>query len=155
MTKQRTKTRPNELDGYWELIHGFPLRPIRTEKELDRAIEVIDALLDRADLTAAEEDYLDLLGDLVEQYEDEAHPLPDVSDGAMLRFLIDQKDVVQADVARATGIAESRISEVLSGKRQLTRAHIMKLAAYFHVQPAVFLSEEKSPNGKARLQGKR
>ena len=99
MTKQRTKTRPNELDGYWELIHGFPLRPIRTEKELDRAIEVIDALLDRADLTAAEEDYLDLLGDLVEQYEDEAHPLPDVSDGAMLRFLIDQKDVVQADVA--------------------------------------------------------
>src|SRR5438105_4824611 len=120
MTRQRTKTRPPELDGYWELIRDFPLRPIRTDKELDRAIEVVDALLDRADLTAAEEDYLDLLGDLVERYEDEVYPLPDVSDGAMLRFLIDQKDVVQADVARATGIAESRISEVLSGKRQLT-----------------------------------
>ena len=115
------KTQPNELDGYWKLIHGFPLRPIRTEKELDRAIEIIDSLLDRADLTAAEEDYLDLLGDLVERYEDEAYPLPEVSEGALPRFLIDQKDVVQAEVARATGIAESRISEVLSGKRQPTR----------------------------------
>ena len=80
MTRQRTKTPPNELDGYWELMHGFPLRPIRTEKELDQAIEVIDSLLDRADLTAAEEDYLDLLGDLVERYEDEADPLPEVSE---------------------------------------------------------------------------
>ena len=43
-------------------------------------------------------------------------------------------------MARATGIAESRISEVLSGKRQLTE-QIMKLAAYFHVQPGVFLSQ--------------
>ena len=41
--------------------------------------------------------------------------------------------VKQADAARATGIAVSTISEVLAGKRQLSRGHIEKLAAYFHV----------------------
>jgi hypothetical protein len=39
------------------LVRRFPLRPIRNEKELDRAIAIIDALLDRERLTVAEEDY--------------------------------------------------------------------------------------------------
>ena len=86
-----------------------------------------------------EQDYLDVLGDLVERCEDQAYPIPDVSDGGMLRFLIDQKEVTQADVARATGIHESRISEIPSGKRELTRTQITKLAANFRVSPAVFL----------------
>ncbi len=60
-------------------------------------------------------------------------------DGTAKSFLIDQKEVTQAEVARATGIRESRISEVLSAKRKLTRTQITKLAAYFRVSPAVFL----------------
>ena len=56
--------------------------------------------------------------------------------------------MTQAEVARATKIAESRISEVLSGKRRLTRGQIEKLAAYFHVSPAVFLSAAENSNRK-------
>ncbi len=126
-------------DSYLELVRRFPLRPIRSEKELDRAIAVINSLLDRDRLSAAEADYLDVLGDLVERYESKTHPMKDVSDGAMLRFLIDQRGVKQVEVARATGIAESTISEVIAGKVQLTRAQIGKLADYFHVSPAVFM----------------
>ena len=66
MPGPKTKTRNRTaLDGYLELVRAFPLRPIRIDKELDRAIAVIDALLDRGRLTAAEGDYLDVLGDLV------------------------------------------------------------------------------------------
>jgi HTH-type transcriptional regulator/antitoxin HigA len=43
-----------------------------------------------------------------------------------------------AAVAKATGIAVSTISEVLSGKRKLNRRQIGKLAKYFHVGPGVF-----------------
>jgi HTH-type transcriptional regulator / antitoxin HigA len=128
------------LDGYLALVRQFPLRPIRNKKELDQAIAMVDSLVDRDRLTPAEDDYLDVLGDLVERYEDKAYPIEDVSEDAMLRFLIDQKDVNQAKVARATGIAESRISEVLRGKRRLTRGQIEKLAAYFQVEPAVFMA---------------
>src|SRR5438132_11922749 len=153
MAGPKTKTRHSKsLDGYLELVRAFPLRPIRTEKELDRAIAVIDALLDRGRLTAAEDDYLDVLGDLVERYEDKHHPIPtdDLSEAEMLGHLIEAKDVTQAEVARATGTRESRFSEALTGKRRLTRTQISKLAAYFRVSPAVFLPAEPLDGGAER-----
>jgi len=52
---------------YLSLIRPFPLRPIRSDGELDAAVEVIDSLLDRDDLNGEEADYLDVLGDLVER----------------------------------------------------------------------------------------
>lgn len=54
---------------YLALVRNFPLRPIRSEEALDRAIAVVDDLLDKDDLTQDEQDYLDVLGDLVEEYE--------------------------------------------------------------------------------------
>ena len=76
------------------------------------------------------------------------HPIGDVSEDEMLGFLIEQKGVTQVEAARGAGIAESTISEVLSGKRRLTRGQIEKLAAYFHVSPAVFLSAAENSNRK-------
>src|SRR5438552_1125367 len=122
MASTKTLTRrAKSMDGYMALVRRFPLRPIRTERELDAAIAVINSLIDRDRLTPAEEDYLDVLGDLVERYEHKTFPHKEVSEAAMLGFLIEARDVTQTEVARATKIAESRISEVLSGKRRLTR----------------------------------
>ena len=118
-----------------------PPRVLRTDADLDAAVAVIDGLLDQPRLTAAEQDYLDVLGDLVEDYEAEAVPMRPVGDAELLRFLIEQKGVTQAAVAAATGIAESTISAVLAGKRRLNRAQIGKLAGYFGVEPAAFLSD--------------
>jgi HTH-type transcriptional regulator/antitoxin HigA len=153
MASAKSKTRSSKaLDGYLELIYAFPLRPIRSERELDRAIHVINALLDRGRLTSAEEDYLEVLSDLVERYEDRHHRIPtaDLSDAEMLGHLLEAKDATQAEVARATGIRESRICEVLSGKRNLTRTQIGKLSAYFRVSPAVFLPTDQLGSHKGR-----
>src|SRR5487761_1630180 len=94
-------------DAYLELIQRFPLRPIRSEKELDRAIEIIDALIDREELDEGEKDYLDVLGDLTERYEAEFYPIEPLSDAAMLAHLIEAKGIPQAKLARETTIAES------------------------------------------------
>ena len=138
------KPRKRTEDTYLELVHRFPLRPIRTESELDRAIAVINQLLDRDDLDPGEDDYLDVLGDLVKRYEDKAYPMPtdDLTDAEMLEHLIEAKGVKQVEVARGAGIAESTLSEVLAGKRKLTRGQVEKLARYFHVEPGVFFSAE-------------
>lgn len=125
-------------DLYFNLVRRFPLRPIRSDNELNGAVAVIDSLLDRQDLAAEEQDYLEVLGDLVKQYESESHPMAPISDAAMLRHLIEAKGVSQTTVSEATGIAESTISEVLKGKRSLNRDHIGKLARYFNVSPEVF-----------------
>ena len=60
----------------------------------------------------------------------------------LLRFLIEQKGVTQTEAAIGARIAESTISEVLSGKRKLNRTQIGKLARYFNVEPGSFLQAE-------------
>lgn len=129
-------------DAYLELICKFPLRPIRSEAELDQAIAVLDELIDRSKRSAAEGDYLDVLSDLVRQYESEHHPVPRVGDGEMLRFLIGMRELTQTQVAKETGIAESTISEVLSGRRKLNRRQISKMAEFFKVAPGTFFVAE-------------
>jgi HTH-type transcriptional regulator/antitoxin HigA len=128
-------------DRYLDLVRQFPLRPLRTDDDLNAAVAVIDRLIDRPALTAPEQDYLDVLSDLVETYEAEAVPIQPVGDAELLRFLIEQKGVTQATAAEGAAIAESTISEVLAGKRRLNRAQISRLAHYFHVKPEVFLAE--------------
>ena len=53
-------------DRYYVLIRELPLRPISSDKELDRAIAMIDRLLARDELARDEQDYLDVLSDLAE-----------------------------------------------------------------------------------------
>jgi HTH-type transcriptional regulator/antitoxin HigA len=125
-------------ETYLVLIQQFPLRPIRSEAELDEAIAIIDALVIKDVLETAEADYLAVLSDLVEQYESEVHPISPASDAEMLRHLLDAQGVSQGQVARDTGIAASTISAVLLEKRHLTREHIAKLVHYFQVSPSVF-----------------
>lgn len=132
-------------DSYLDLVLRFPLRPIHNETELDRAIAIIDELLDQHNLDSGERDYLDVLSDLVERYEEETYPDPAVADGPMLRFLMEAKEVNQKEVAKGTKIATSTISEVLAGKRLLNRGQIGQLARYFHVEPSVF-SFDASPS---------
>jgi HTH-type transcriptional regulator/antitoxin HigA len=124
---------------YLKLILRFPLRPLRTDAELDAASAIVDELVDRDDLSPTESDYLDVLGDLIEKYEHEHIAFPHVGDDAMLRSLMDEKEVRQADVARGTGISRTVLSLVLSGKRELTREHIVALSRYFDVNPSSFL----------------
>ena len=130
--------RENAADRYFVLVTQFPLRPIHSDKELAKAVKVVDSLLDRRDLASEEEDYLDVLGDLIERYEGEAYPMAPLSDAEMLRHLIEAKGVSQTEICSATGIADSTISEILKGRRSLNRGHIGKLARYFNVSPDVF-----------------
>lgn len=129
-------------DRYLELVRLFPLRPLRSAADLDAAVEILDELIDRATLSPPEKDYLDVLSDLVEAHEAEAVPIRPVGDADMLRFLIESRGTTQAELAKQARIAESTISEVLSGKRKLNRSQIGKLARYFHVEPGVFAFTE-------------
>jgi HTH-type transcriptional regulator / antitoxin HigA len=135
-----TKSRkPSESgDIYLDLVREVPLRPIRSEAELDRAIAMIDRLTDREELRPEESDYRDVLSGLVHSYEEEHDPIPDTSPDEMLRFLIDSKGVTQAAVAIEAGISESTISEILSGKRGISRSVRERLGKYFAVRPSAF-----------------
>lgn len=135
--KATTPPRPARKDKYLTLIQQFPLRPLRSARDLDEAVAMIDSLLDKP-LDADERDYLSVLSNLVERYESEHEQIKPQSDSVMLRHLIEAKGVRQVEVGRDCRISESTISEVLAGSRKLNRLQVAKLAKYFHVAPTVF-----------------
>lgn len=126
------------VDPYFGLVHEFPLRPLHDDRDLDAAIAMIDRLLDRDDLTASEQDYLDVLSDLVERYESERFPLPQLSGVELLRFLMAENGLRQADLVPIFG-SRSTVSDVLGGKRQLAKAHIRGLSERFGLPADAFM----------------
>jgi HTH-type transcriptional regulator / antitoxin HigA len=100
------------------------MRPIRSDRELDRAIAVIDRLLARGRLASDEEDYLDVLSDMVENYEDDRYPIKPVSGIDALRDPVESSGKTRASIAKEASLPESTLSEILSGRRQLNARHI-------------------------------
>ena len=126
--------------AYLTLIHAFPLRALRTEEELDEAIRIVDSLLIRMkSLTEGEHNYLECLGFMIEIYEEEHYPMSPVDPIAMLKYLIETREVTNSEVARGAGLAVSTLSAILNGKRKLTLDHIKRLATYFHTKPVIFI----------------
>ena len=93
----------------------------------------MDQLLAQGELKRGEEMYLDALSDLVAAYEDEHYPIEPASDADVLRHLIEAKGVTQAQLSRDTMVPKSTISEILAGKKHLSRQMIRKLADYCRV----------------------
>ncbi len=132
-TRKRWKLR----DSYMDLIKQFPLASIKNEKHLKAAQRVIDEILSRGKLDEGEKQFLDALSDLVAIYEDAHHVIEPASDAEMLRHLMETKGMTQTKLSRETDISKSIISEVLAGKRPLSRQMIRTLSSYFRVHVSI------------------
>ena len=124
--------------SYTQLIEAFPLRPIRSEEGLARAIAVMRTLTGR-ELTEDEDDYLDVLGTLIKTFEDANHALPAPTPAQVVRAMLSSRNVTQADLARGTSVPESTISAVLAGRRSISKAVAVAFAKFFGVSADRFL----------------
>lgn len=136
-TKSEFTLRGKGGDSYLELVMAFPLASIKSDRHLASAQKVMDRLLAKGKLDRGEEIYLEALSDLVATFEDKHHQIKPASDADMLRHLMEAKDVTQAQVSLATSLPKSSISEVLAGRKPLSRQMIRKLAGYFKIDVSV------------------
>jgi HTH-type transcriptional regulator/antitoxin HigA len=135
----RTKTKPDHgSPEYLELLRVFPPRPIRGDDQHRRAVEVVNLLLDRPALTPDQEDYLDLLGLLIADYEDSIYEHHEFTPVERLRHLMDEHALTQAELARRAGVAVTSLSEILHGKRRISPRVRAKLAECFGVSASFF-----------------
>ena len=112
---------------------------IRSDKELEEYTRALFELTEKQDPTSEEEKAIELLTLLIEHYEGEHDwRVPKAKPVDVLRFLLEQNGLSHRDIASELA-SESTVSLILSGKRQLNRAHIERLSERFHVSPAVFL----------------
>ena len=81
---------------------------------------------------------LSVLGSLIEQYEEDSVHIDDALPADVLRFLMAEHGLKQADLAAEIG-SQGIVSEVLNGKRKLNARQAKALGERFGVSPAVFL----------------
>ena len=83
------------------------------------------------------EQYLNVLVPLIEAFEKEHFPIGEAEPEEVLRFLMEQHDLKETDLAKELG-GQSVVSMVLNGKRQLSRTQVKRLSRRFHVSEATF-----------------
>ena len=112
---------------------------VRTEADYAQARATIDALLDEVgdNETHPLVDVLDYLADQVKAYEDENFQIPEAEPSEVLRFLMEQHGLKQEDLGDCA--PQSRISDILSGKRSISKEIAKRLAHRFHIRADVFL----------------
>jgi len=113
---------------------------IQTQKQYEQTVTLMNRLLDvvgeneRHPLAGL----LDLVGDLVSAYESRVHAVPDAEPREVLRLLMEQNGLTQADLRTELG-GQSVVSAILNGKRALNSRQAKTLAARFGVSPAAFI----------------
>ena len=123
---------------YGALLRKVPPKVIRTEKENEAYTEILYELDRRSSkLTAAEKELAELLTLLIEDFEEKRYRLPRAKPLEVLRFLMEQHNLLQKDLVDVFG-APSIVSEVLGSKRELNKDQIARLSARFRVSPEVF-----------------
>lgn len=126
-------------EKYGTLLMSTLPQVIESEEELDRAEEIINRLLSKGEnLSPEEEKLLDLISDLIEKYEDEHYPFPEVPPNEILKFLMEQKDLKQRDLLHIFG-SSGIASEVVNGKRSISKEQAKKLAEHFKVSVELFI----------------
>ena len=113
------------------------LTPVASETQSRVYTAALLELETQDHLTAGERQYANVLAMLIEKYEKGRYPDAEVSPVEVIRELMEANGLRQKDLAPVLG-GENVVSEVLNGKRELSKAHIRRLSERFGLSPAAF-----------------
>ena len=115
------------------------LRPIRSEAEYDRTVALMNCLLDVVgdDEGHALSGLLDLVGELVEDYDANHYAIEASEPREVLRYLIELRGLKQGDLVDI--VAQSNLSAILARERKISTTLAGKLAKCFNVSPVAFV----------------
>ena len=113
------------------------IKPIKNQNDYNQALERLEVIFD-AKMGTPEGDELEVLGILINQYENENFPigLPDPIEA--IKFRMEQMGYNQKDLADIVGL-KSRASEILNRKRKLSLEMIRQLHEKLHIPTDVLI----------------
>lgn len=132
-----------KMDTYFELVQRFPLRRLKSASDHARAVKFLAkvSLKHQGTRDRGIMDYLDMLADLIDQYERSARLKVNTSHRTpadVVRHLIEANGLTISALAKEVGIGQSNLSEMLSGRRDFSKTTIAKLCDRFGIEPAMF-----------------
>jgi HTH-type transcriptional regulator/antitoxin HigA len=125
---------------YTKLLDSVVPVAIQSEQEYGRMLAATEKLMliPEAKMTAEQERLLSLLAILLEAYENEHHPVPKAPPSEMLAFLLAEKKLKPIALAEVLG-SRGRVSEILAGKRTVSKAQARRLSEFFGVPADMFI----------------
>lgn len=126
---------------YQALCKMHQPRPIHDTAAYENALEVIETFAGFEDkMNEDQRDYLDLLADLIGDYEDKSSKNDQPSSvHERLKFLLENASWTGADLGRFLGLDATMGNKILRGERKLTLDHVRKLSAEFRLQASYFM----------------
>lgn len=124
-------------DTYFKLVRQFPLRRIRSAAEYSSAKEV-HLRLSQIKVDRGTRDYLDVLGDLIEDYERRENLTIDTSD--LVRHKLEQRGMSISALAEKIGIPQPNLSGMLLGRRSWSKTAIKEISRRLNIPRERFLS---------------
>ncbi len=111
-----------------------------TEEEYDHIVAEVQRLMDKGEdrLSPEESALLETMAILVQAYDDRQNPLSPIAPNEMLAYLMETSGRTTKDLLPLVG-TRGRVSEVLSGKRSISREQAKKLASLFKVTADLFI----------------
>jgi HTH-type transcriptional regulator / antitoxin HigA len=129
------------LARYDKLLLDFKPRPIRSAADYRRVLKQLDELME-PNPPRERGMMIELLAALVGQYEAVQYPVKRrLTPAEYVAELIEARELSQAEVSRGSGVPRSVLSNVLAGRRGVSKATAMRLARFFRVPVAGFLNE--------------
>jgi HTH-type transcriptional regulator/antitoxin HigA len=145
MGKTLTPKAPRSTNGagldavlYGKLCAETLPKVIESDEEFDRMVGHLERLTFKHDASAEENALAELLQRLIQDYDDEHYPLPEQPPHEMVKFLMEQRGLKQVDLLPVLG-SRAQVSDLVNGKRGISKAQAKKLAAYFRVSAELFL----------------
>ncbi len=126
-------------DKYQQLLVKYQPKLIKTETENEEALKIIEELMHKIDRTPEENELYELLIILVEKFEQEYYHCGQESNPqSLLLFLMEQKEIKQSDLVGIIG-SKVVVSEVVNGKRNISKTQAKALAEFFNVDVGLFI----------------
>lgn len=115
------------------------LKPIKTEADYRAALKRLEVIFD-AKLGTSESDELEILGLMVDDYENKYYPIEAPDPIEAIKIRMEEMHLKQVDLIPEIG-GKSRVSEILNRKRRLTVDMIRKLAIRLNLSSALLIKD--------------
>lgn len=126
-------------NAYSQLLAEIAPQVIENETEYERLLTVAERLTFNKNLTSEERVLYRLLVKLIEDYEEENYPMDESTPHEILLHIMESSGIRQADLVRILGSSSGVVSEVVNGKRSISKAQAKALGEYFKVSPSLFI----------------
>jgi len=124
--------------AYARLLAKSLPRPIRNDREHERVVQLLLELDEHESPTPEQEALAEVLTLLIEDYEEKHHPFPDVSAHESLKAFMHDRNLTHKDIWPVLG-NKGATTEILAGRRSISKAQAKRLAAFFRVPVDLFL----------------